>query len=97
MSNVIETLVTLQQEDPYVRVVVNVPDALYTLSRGEDRWKNALREILGEIPEDVKSRAANALLAGDTRMFKDLCKIIAEKIEVNHPDVYYTALGWGNP
>lgn len=94
--SILETIVNLQQDNDYVRVVTNIPNALYDLSRG-DGWENGLREILGEIPEDVKSRAANALLAGDTRMFKDLCKLIAEKVEVNHPDVYYTALGWGNP
>lgn len=84
----------LSSEDVYVRVVVNLPAALYSLSRG-DGWENALHEILGELPEDTKSRAANALLAGDTRTFKNLCKMIAESIKSNHPNVFYTALGWG--
>ena len=95
MSNIIKTLAALQ-EDSYVRVVTNLPAALYSLSRG-DGWEIGMQEILGEIPEDIKSRATNTLLAGDTRTFKDLCKMIAEKIEGSYPDVYYTALGWGNP
>lgn len=96
MMDIVSTLATMMQEDSNVRITLNIAASLYSLSRG-DGWEPALQNIFREIPEDIRSRAANALLAGDTRMFKDLCKMIAEHVEANHPDVYYTALGWGNP
>lgn len=97
MSNVIDTLAAMQQEEDAVRVVANIPAAVYHICEfdGDDDWENAFREIIGEIPKCLKRAAINALLAGDTSGFKNFCKMIAENVEDNYPDVYYTALDWG--
>lgn len=69
-------------------------DACNYLSVEEDGWRETLTYILDDTPDEVKGLIVAAIKDGGGSN-QAACDAMAEHLAKHHPDVYMTALGWG--
>lgn len=67
-------------------------DACRSLSYHEIGWRENLQYLLDDTPDAVKEMIIAAINGGDNQ---EACDAMAEHLKHYHPDVYCTALGWG--